>query len=155
MSVLTINAKRHEIDLPGDTPLLWVLRDHLGMCGTKFGCGMSLCGACTVFVAGRLVRACVTPLASLEGQSITTIEALDQDPIGKKLQEAWCDGGVPQCGYCQPGQIMAATALLKTNPNPTDADIESAMNGNICRCGTYTRIRTAIRQAATLLRQKS
>lgn len=155
MSVLTINAKRYDVDLPGDTPLLWVLRDHLGMSGTKFGCGMSLCGACTVFVAGRPVRACVTPLASIEGQSITTIEAMEQDPIGRKIQEAWCDGGVPQCGYCQPGQIMAATALLKTNPNPTDEDIESAMNGNICRCGTYTRIRTAIRQVATLLRQKS
>ncbi len=155
MSVLTINAKRYEVDLPGDTPLLWVLRDHLGLSGTKFGCGMSLCGACTVFVAGRAVRACVTPLASLDGQSITTIEAMEQDPIGRKIQEAWCAGGVPQCGYCQPGQIMAATALLKTNPNPTDEDIDSAMSGNICRCGTYTRIRTAIRQVASLLRRAS
>jgi isoquinoline 1-oxidoreductase alpha subunit len=124
------------------------LRDHLGLTGTKFGCGMSLCGACTVHVDGEPTRACVTPVSSVVGKNIVTIEAIDQDAIGQKVQDAWLALGVPQCGYCQSGQIMAATALLQHNPNPSDADIDKAMSGNICRCGTYQRIRAAIKQAA-------
>jgi len=148
MTTLTINGKTHQIDLPADTPLLWVLRDTLGMTGTKFGCGMALCGACTVHLDGEPTRACVTPVSAAVTKKITTIEAIGQDPTGKKVQEAWLALGVPQCGYCQSGQVMAATALLKHNPKPTDADIDKAMNGNICRCGTYPRIRAAIKQAA-------
>lgn len=148
MTMLTINGKRHKIDLPADTPLLWVLRDHLGMTGTKFGCGISACGVCTVHLDDQPARACVTPLSAAFGKNIGTIEAIDQDAIGKKVQEAWLALAVPQCGYCQPGQVMAATALLKQNANPSDADIDKAMSGNLCRCGTYTRIRAAIKQAA-------
>ncbi|MDP2393283.1 MAG: (2Fe-2S)-binding protein [Methylococcaceae bacterium] len=148
MTTLTINGKPRQIDLPEDTPLLWALRDHLGLTGTKFGCGMSLCGACTVHVDGEPTRACVTPVSSVVGKNIVTIEAIDQDAIGQKVQDAWLALGVPQCGYCQSGQIMAATALLQHNPNPSDADIDKAMSGNICRCGTYQRIRAAIKQAA-------
>ena len=148
MTKLNINGKPHDMDLPGDTPLLWVLRDELGLTGTKFGCGMALCGACTVQIDGAPVRACVTPIASLAGKHIVTIEAIGADAIGKAVQAAWIDLGVPQCGYCQSGQIMSATALLKKNPKPTDADIDAAMAGNLCRCGTYTRIRAAIRQVA-------
>ena len=148
MTKLNINGKPHDMDLPGDTPLLWVLRDELGLTGTKFGCGMALCGACTVQIDGAPVRACVTPIASLAGKHIVTIEAIGADAIGKAVQAAWMDLGVPQCGYCQSGQIMSATALLKKNPKPTDADIDAAMAGNLCRCGTYTRIRAAIRQVA-------
>ena len=148
MTTLTINGKRFKIDLPADTPLLWILRDHLGMTGTKFGCGMALCGACTVHLDGEPTRACVTPLSAAAGKNIATIEAQSQDAIGKRVQEAWLTLAVPQCGYCQSGQIMAATALLKKSPKPTDADIDKAMSGNLCRCGTYTRIRAAIKQAA-------
>lgn len=148
MTTLTINGKRFKIDLPADTPLLWILRDHLGMTGTKFGCGMALCGACTVHLDGEPTRACVTPLSAAAGKNIATIEAQSQDAIGKRVQEAWLTLAVPQCGYCQSGQIMAATALLKKTPKPTDADIDKAMSGNLCRCGTYTRIRAAIKQAA-------
>jgi isoquinoline 1-oxidoreductase alpha subunit len=148
MTTLDINGTSHELDLPGDTPLLWVLRDELGLTGTKFGCGMALCGACTVQIDGAPVRACVTPIASLAGKHIVTIEAIGADAIGKAVQAAWIDLGVPQCGYCQSGQIMSATALLKKIPKPTDADIDAAMAGNLCRCGTYTRIRAAIRQVA-------
>ena len=148
MITLDINGKPHQIDLPEDTPLLWALRDYLGLTGTKYGCGMALCGACTVHLDGKPVRACVTPVSAATGKKVVTIEAIDQDAAGKKVQEAWLTLGVPQCGYCQPGQIMAATALLKQKPKPTDADIDAAMSGNLCRCGTYTRIRAAIKQAA-------
>jgi len=148
MATLTINGKQHQMDLSDDTPLLWALRDHLGMTGTKFGCGMALCGACTVHLNGQAIRSCITPVSAAVGQSITTIEAMEQDSVGKRVQQAWTDLGVPQCGYCQSGQIMSATALLKTTPHPSDAEIESAMSGNICRCGTYTRIRAAIKQAS-------
>ena len=148
MITLTINGKPRQIDLPADTPLLWTLRDHLGLTGTKFGCGMALCGVCTVHLDGEPTRACMTPISAAVGKKIVTIEAIDQDATGQKVQEAWLTLGVPQCGYCQPGQIMSATALLKQNPKPTDADIDKAMSGNICRCGTYPRIRAAIKQAA-------
>jgi isoquinoline 1-oxidoreductase subunit alpha len=148
MTTLNINGEPHDIDLPGDTPLLWVLRDELGLTGTKFGCGMALCGACTVEIDGAPVRACVTPIEMLAGKQIVTIEAMSADTIGKAVQAAWIELGVPQCGYCQSGQIMSATALLKKNPKPTDADIDAAMAGNLCRCGTYTRIRAAIKQVA-------
>ena len=148
MTTLTINGKPHQIDLPADTPLLWVLRDTLGLTGTKFGCGMAQCGACTVHLDGEPTRTCVTPISAAVGKKIVTIEVIDQDPTGKKVQEAWLALGVPQCGYCQSGQIMSATALLKHNPKPSDADIDKAMSGNICRCGTYTRIRAAIKQVA-------
>jgi isoquinoline 1-oxidoreductase alpha subunit len=148
MTKLTINGKQYDVDLPPDTPLLWVLRDQIGLTGTKFGCGMALCGACTIHINGEPGRACVTPISSLAGKKITTIEGIGTDKVGKAVQAAWVDMGVPQCGYCQAGQIMAATALLKKKPKPTDADIDDAMAGNICRCGTYVRIRAAIKQAA-------
>jgi isoquinoline 1-oxidoreductase alpha subunit len=145
---LNVNGKEYDIGLPADTPLLWALRDELGLTGTKYGCGMSLCGACTVHVDGRPARACVVPVSELAGKKVVTIEAIGADTTGRAVQAAWVNLGVPQCGYCQAGQIMSATALLKEKPSPTDADIDSAMAGNICRCGTYTRIRAAIRQAA-------
>ena len=148
MTKLNINGKQYQIDLPADTPLLWVLRDDLGLTGTKFGCGMALCGACTVHIDGQPVRACVTPISALADKKVITIEAISADTIGQAIQAAWVDLGVPQCGYCQSGQIMSAIALLKEKPTPTDADIDAAMAGNICRCGTYTRIRAAIKQAA-------
>ena len=148
MVKLNVNGKPYDIDLPPDTPLLWVLRDEIGLTGTKFGCGMALCGACTVHVDDQPARACVTPVSGLAGKKIVTIEAIGEDATGKAVQAAWVNLGVPQCGYCQAGQIMSATALLKEKPNPTDSDIDSAMAGNICRCGTYTRIRAAIKQAA-------
>ena len=148
MTKLNINGKPYDINLPADTPLLWVLRDELGMTGTKFGCGMALCGACTVHIDGQPGRACVTPIASLANKKIVTIEAIGNDKVGKTVQTAWIEMGVPQCGYCQAGQIMSATALLKQKPRPTDADIDGAMAGNICRCGTYGRIRAAIKHAA-------
>ncbi len=148
MTKLNINGKQYDVDLPQDTPLLWVLRDQIGLTGTKFGCGMALCGACTIHVDGEPGRACVTPISSLAGKKITTIEAMEADKVGKAVQAAWVDLGVPQCGYCQAGQIMSATALLKKKPKPTDAEIDEAMAGNICRCGTYARIRAAIKQAA-------
>ena len=145
---LNINGKQYDVAVPGDTPLLWVLRDEIGLTGTKFGCGMALCGACTIHIDGQPGRACVTPISSLAGKKVVTIEAIGADKIGKAVQAAWTEMGVPQCGYCQAGQIMSATALLKQKPKPTDADIEAAMNGNICRCGTYGRIRAAIKRAA-------
>ena len=148
MIPVTINGRRYNVDLPEDTPLLWTLRDELGLTGTKFGCGMALCGACTVHIDGQPVRACITPLAAVANKKIVTIEAVGVDKIGQAIQAAWVDLGVPQCGYCQAGQIMSAAALLKRNPGPTDADIDDAMSGNICRCGTYVRIRAAIKQAA-------
>ena len=149
MLTLTINGIPRQVDLPADTPLLWALRDYLGLTGTKFGCGISACGACTVHADDQPVRACVTPISAVTGKQIVTIEAMDQDEIGKKVQDAWLSVNVPQCGYCQPGQIMSATALLKQNAHPTDADIDKAMSGNLCRCGTYPRIRAAIKQVAS------
>jgi isoquinoline 1-oxidoreductase alpha subunit len=144
-----INGKAVSVDATGDTPLLWALRDTLGMVGTKYGCGVAQCGACTVHMNGKPVRACMMTLQSLPADaSITTIEGVGADPVGKKVQQAWAALDVAQCGYCQAGQIMSATALLKSNPNPSDADINSAMAGNICRCATYLRIRAAIKQAA-------
>jgi isoquinoline 1-oxidoreductase alpha subunit len=148
MNSVTVNGRRYDVDLPDDTPLLWALRDELGLTGTKFGCGMALCGACTVHVDGQPVRSCVTPISSVASSKITTIEGIGADRVGRALQAAWVDLGVPQCGYCQAGQIMAATALVKGNPKPTDAQIDEGMTGNICRCGTYPRIRAAIKQAA-------
>jgi len=149
MASLTINGKSQDVDVPDDMPLLWVIRDRLGMTGTKFGCGMAMCGACTVHLDGQPIRSCITPVAAAAGKSITTIEAIGDDAVGKAVKEAWTEIGVPQCGYCQSGQIMSATALIKSNPKPTDEEIDAAMSGNICRCGTYTRIRTAIKQVAT------
>jgi isoquinoline 1-oxidoreductase alpha subunit len=148
MTSLTVNGRRYSVDLPEDTPLLWTLRDQLGLTGTKFGCGMALCGACTVHLDGQPVRSCITPISAVAGRKVTTVEGVGTDKVGKAVQAAWVDVGVPQCGYCQAGQIMSATALLRKNPKPTDADIDQAMTGNICRCGTYTRIRAAIKQAA-------
>ncbi|WP_416397390.1 (2Fe-2S)-binding protein [Allohahella sp. A8] len=145
---LTINGKKHELDVPADLPLLWALRDVVKLTGTKFGCGISMCGACTVHVDGQVTRACVTPVASAAGKSVTTIEAIEADPVGKQVQEAWLDLGVAQCGFCQGGQIMTATGLLKQNANPSDEQIDEAMSGNLCRCGTYTRIRQAIHRVA-------
>jgi len=145
---LEINGASHEVDAPPDMPLLWALRDLLGLTGTKFGCGMALCGCCTVHVDGAPTRSCVTPLSALAGKSVTTIEGIGATPLGRKVQEAWIAEDVPQCGYCQSGQIMSAVALLKSTPQPSDDDINSAMNGNLCRCGTYNRIRKAIHRAA-------
>ena len=146
---IKVNGSMHNIDVDGDTPLLWTLRDVLGMTGTKFGCGMALCGACTVHVNGEPTRSCITPVHSIGNSEITTIEAIGKTATGAKIQKAWLDREVVQCGYCQSGQIMSATALLASNPHPTDADINDAMSGNICRCGTYVRIREAIKQAAS------
>jgi isoquinoline 1-oxidoreductase alpha subunit len=148
MIALNINGERHEVEVPPDMPILWVLRDVLGMTGTKFGCGMALCGACTVHLDGQPIRSCVTPVSAVGQAKITTIEAIGKSANGAKVQKAWLDEEVIQCGYCQSGQIMSATALLNSNPHPSDADINSAMAGNICRCGTYNRIRQAIKRAA-------
>jgi len=150
MIKLTVNSRILETDADPQTPLLWVLRDHLGLTGTKFGCGKALCGACTVHIDGAPVRSCSVPLAALDGKSVTTIEGLPPDR-SHVLQKAWIEFDVPQCGYCQSGQLMSAAALLRTNPHPSDADIDAAMAGNICRCGTYPRIRAAIHRAAELL----
>jgi isoquinoline 1-oxidoreductase alpha subunit len=145
---VNINGSPHSIDVDGDTPLLWVLRDVLGMTGTKFGCGIAQCGACTVHIDGTATRSCITTIDSIGKSAVTTIEAIGRTPAGQKIQQAWLDREVVQCGYCQSGQIMSATALLAANAHPTDADINDAMAGNICRCGTYPRIRDAIKQAA-------
>jgi isoquinoline 1-oxidoreductase subunit alpha len=145
---LKVNGNAHSVDVDDDTPLLWVLRDVLGMTGTKFGCGMALCGACTVHIDGSPTRSCITPVDSVGDSEITTIEAIGATQAGAKIQKAWLDLEVVQCGYCQSGQIMSASALLAGNPHPSDADIDDAMSGNICRCGTYVRIREAIKQAA-------
>jgi isoquinoline 1-oxidoreductase subunit alpha len=147
---ITINESPHSVDVDGDTPLLWVLRDVLGMTGTKFGCGMALCGACTVHLDGSAIRSCITTIDSVGNSKITTIEAIGATPAGAKIQKAWLDHEVAQCGYCQSGQIMSASALLAGNAHPTDADIDDAMSGNICRCGTYVRIREAIKLAGQL-----
>jgi isoquinoline 1-oxidoreductase alpha subunit len=149
MYQLTINGEQHSIDAPADMPLLWVLRDIIGLMGTKFGCGIAQCGACTVQLAGDPVRSCVLPVSNVGDRPIVTIEGIGSTPAGKAIQQAWLDLDVVQCGYCQSGQIMSATALLARAPHPTDQDIDAAMAGNICRCGTYVRIRAAIKQAAT------
>jgi isoquinoline 1-oxidoreductase subunit alpha len=148
MATLLINDQTHELDVPDDMPLLWVLRDVVGLTGTKFGCGVALCGACTVHVDGRSIRSCITPVASVAGKKVTTIEAIGETSSGKKIQQAWLNVEVVQCGYCQSGQIMSAAALIESNPNPSHAEIDAAMSGNICRCGTYPRIRAAIKQAS-------
>jgi isoquinoline 1-oxidoreductase subunit alpha len=145
---LNVNGKNMPVDADPSTPILWALRDNLEMTGTKFGCGMALCGACTIHMNGSAVRSCVTPISAAVGQKITTIEAQATDKVGKAVTDAWVKHDVAQCGYCQSGQIMTATALLKTNKNPSDADIDGAMAGNICRCGTYSRIRVAVKDAA-------
>ena len=149
MITLNINGKTRDVDVSPDTPLLWTLRDVLQMTGTKFGCGAGLCGACTIHVDGQQTRSCITPVSAAVGKKITTIEAVGATPAGRKIQAAWLAHDVPQCGYCQSGQIMSATALLASKPNPSDADIDQAMAGNICRCGTYPRIRAAIKRAAS------
>ncbi len=146
---LNINGQKQEVDVDPSTPVLWVLRDHLDLVGTKYGCGIAQCGACTVHLDGVAIRSCSVPVSQVGGQSITTVEGLS-DKGDHPVQKAWLEHDVPQCGYCQAGQIMSAAALLKVNPNPGDADIDAAMNGNICRCGTYTRIKAAIKTAAKL-----
>src|SRR5574341_1097123 len=148
MITLNVNGKAHTVDVADDTPLLWTLRDVLSMTGTKFGCGAGLCGACTIHIDGQPTRSCITPVSAAVGKRITTIEAIGATPAGKKIQAAWLALDVVQCGYCQSGQIMSAAALLAANPKPTDSDIDSAMAGNICRCGTYPRIRAAVKKAA-------
>jgi isoquinoline 1-oxidoreductase subunit alpha len=145
---IKVNETEHKVDVDDDTPLLWVLRDVLGLTGTKFGCGLALCGACTVHVDGVPRRSCITPVGSVGSGAVTTIEAVSATPEGKALQQAWVDLDVVQCGYCQSGQIMSAAALLKSTPKPTNDDIDAAMSGNVCRCGTYQRIRAAIHRAA-------
>jgi len=148
-TMLKINGERKTFDAPADMPLLWVLRDILGMTGTKFGCGIALCGACTVHLDGKAVRSCLLPVGAVRDRAVTTIEGIGATPVGAAVQKAWLDLEVVQCGYCQSGQIMSAAALLTTTPNPDDSDIDAAMAGNICRCGTYVRIRAAIKQAAS------
>lgn len=148
MLSLKVNGRSLSVDAADDMPLLWVIRDILGMTGTKFGCGIAQCGACTVHIDGEATRSCITPVSDVAGKSVTTIEAIGGTPAGKAIQAAWLDVEVVQCGYCQSGQIMSASALLAGNPKPTDADIDAAMSGNICRCGTYMRIREAIKHAA-------
>ena len=151
MVPISVNGHSFTVDADPDTPLLWVLREHLDMTGTKFGCGMALCGACTVFVDGRPARSCTTPVSAVVGRRITTIEAIGNLRVGRAVQDAWIAESVPQCGYCQSGQVMSATALLIATPQPTDEQIDAAMDGNLCRCATYPRIRAAIRRAAKAL----
>ncbi len=153
--MLKVNGVNRSVDVDGDTPVLWVLRDVLGMTGTKFGCGLGLCGACTVHVNGVATRSCITTVESVAGANVSTIESLAGTRVGRPLQKAWLDQEGPQCGYCQSGQLMSATALLTKNPAPTDADIDAAMSGNICRCGTYLRIRAGIKEAAHALSTKT
>ena len=148
MQTLDINGRKHNLDVTDDMPLLWAVRDVVGLTGTKFGCGIAACGACTVHVDGKPVRSCVTPVSAVAGKRIVTIEAIGDNPVGRRVQAAWREIDVVQCGYCQSGQVMAATALLQAKPKPSDADIDAAMAGNICRCGTYGRIRQAIKIAA-------
>jgi isoquinoline 1-oxidoreductase subunit alpha len=148
MIQFTVNGEPIQSNLDPGTPILWVLRDNLALTGTKFGCGMALCGACTVHLNGEPIRSCSTPISAVAGKRITTIEAIGSSPVGKRVQQAWLEADVVQCGYCQSGQIMSAVALLNANKNPTDADIDAAMSGNICRCGTYQRVKEAIRMAA-------
>jgi isoquinoline 1-oxidoreductase alpha subunit len=151
MIALVVNGQKHEVDAPPDTPLLWVLRDTLGLTGTKYGCGLAVCGVCTVHVNGNPMRSCVLPVSAVAGSRITTIETTENRVV-QTLQQAWVKQEVSQCGYCQPGQILSAAALLASNPTPTDADIDAALSGNLCRCATYVRIRAAIHDAAAMLR---
>jgi len=151
MIALVVNGQKHDVDAPPDTPLLWVLRDTLGLMGTKYGCGLAVCGACTVHVNGNAMRSCVLPISAVVGSRITTIETTENRVV-QLLQQAWVQREVSQCGYCQPGQILSAAALLASNPRPTDADIDAALSGNLCRCATYARIRAAVRDAAKALR---
>ena len=155
MNTIIVNGQHHEIDVPGDMPLLWAIRDVIGLTGTKFGCGMGLCGACTVHLDGQPIRSCSTPVSAVAGKNITTIEGIAADPVGSTVQKAWVAEGVPQCGYCQCGQVMSATAFLKTNPAPNNEDIENYMSGNLCRCGTYNRIKTAIHTASENMKEGS
>ena len=155
MHTINLNGKNHTLDVPDDMPLLWAIRDVLGFTGTKFGCGLGQCGACTMHLNGSPIRSCITPISDAEGAKITTIEGIGDDPIGKQVQEAWVQEGVAQCGYCQCGQVMSATALLKDNPEPDNTAIETAMVGNICRCGTYNRIKTAIHSASDKIKEAS
>ena len=148
MANFTLNGQATTLEVPDDMPLLWVLRDVVGLTGTKFGCGVAACGACTVHVDGQPTRACITPVSAVAGRQVVTIEAVERDPVGRRVQAAWRELDVVQCGYCQSGQVMAATALLRDKPEPSDADIDGAMSGNICRCGTYQRIRAAVKRAA-------
>ncbi len=150
MISFSVNSNKYEVDVDPDTPLLWIIRDTLGLTGTKYGCGMALCGACTVIVDGKAVRSCVTPVSDVDKKEVLTIEGLSAD-LGHPVQRAWIDEDVPQCGYCQSGQIMQAVALLNNNPKPSDAEIDAAMSGNICRCGTYERIRRAIHNASEIM----
>ena len=155
MPRLDINGKSQNVDLPSDTPILWAVRDELGLTGTKFGCGAGLCGSCTVHLDGAPIRSCITPISAAAGKQITTIEHVETDGLGAAVQAAWVKAGVPQCGYCQAGQVMSAVALLKRTPNPNDVEIDEAMSGNLCRCGTYTRIRAAIKQVAVSRRGRA
>jgi len=148
MANFTLNGQATTLEVPDDMPLLWVLRDVVGLTGTKFGCGVAACGACTVHVDGQPTRSCITPVSAVAGKQIVTIEAIERDPVGRRVQAAWGELDVVQCGYCQSGQVMAATALLRDKPEPSDADIDGALSGNICRCGTYQRIRAAVKRAA-------
>ncbi|PPD13432.1 (2Fe-2S)-binding protein [Methylophilus sp.] len=148
MITLNVNGKEHALDVTDDTPILWALRDVIGLTGTKFGCGKALCGACTIHLDGQATRSCITPVSLASGKKITTIESIGETEVGKRVQEAWLALDVVQCGYCQSGQIMSASALLAQTPNPSDEDIDNAMSGNICRCGTYPRIKAAIKNAA-------
>ena len=149
MANFTLNGQATTLEVPDDMPLLWALRDVAGLTGTKFGCGVAACGACTVHVEGQPTRSCITPVSAVAGKQVVTIEAIERDPVGQRVQASWRELDVVQCGYCQSGQVMAATALLQKNPNPTDAQIDEAMSGNICRCGTYQRIRAAVKLAAS------
>lgn len=153
MTRLQINGQTKDVDVPDEMPLLWALRDELGMTGTKFGCGMAMCGACTVHMDGAAIRSCVTPISAVAGRTISTIEGMEADRVGQVVQQAWVENNVAQCGYCQAGQIMTAVSLLKSTPSPSEEQIDQAMSGNICRCGTYPRIRAAIQQAAGQLAQ--
>jgi len=155
MASINLNGRIHKLDAPDDMPLLWVIRDILGYTGTKFGCGMGLCGACTMHMDGSPIRSCLTPITAAQDKKITSIEGIGKDNVGKQIQKAWVEKGVPQCGYCQSGQIMSATALLKSNSDPNDQEIEDAMMGNICRCGTYNRIKTAIHNASDKIKEHS
>ena len=152
MANFTLNGQATTLEVPDDMPLLWVLRDVVGLTGTKFGCGVAACGACTVHVDGQPTRSCITPVSAVAGKQIVTIEAIERDPVGRRVQAAWGELDVVQCGYCQSGQVMAATALLRDKPEPSDADIDGALSGNICRCGTYQRIRAAVTRAAARMR---
>lgn len=154
MTSIQVNGQTLEVDVSDDMPLLWALRDELGMTGTKFGCGTGLCGACTVHLDGAPIRACITPVSAVAGQAVSTIEAMQQDAVGQVVQQAWTEQNVAQCGYCQAGQIMTAVSLLKQTPSPSKQQIDDAMSGNICRCGTYPRIRSAISKAASDLAQE-